>query len=134
MEPLGDDERAAILARVESFLATARPSFTAACAEYAAIYREHSELLQERLGLDGELAEDLFGLFASYLAYLTAARQVPSSRQLDCATSITSRGHTAAVFTRSGEAFDIDRVDLLSDQQVAAHVSRLLGAGQSKAG
>ncbi|MFC9245025.1 hypothetical protein ACFT7S_13605 [Streptomyces sp. NPDC057136] len=127
MDVLTDEERAGLLAEMTAIRQAYAPNALVPVAEqYAALYRKGCDLLCERLGVDASLAAELATVLHSYLAYLTAALDVPPAPQWRTATSLTSREHRGADFTDTEHGFDIARADLLNSPQVAAALAALL--------
>ncbi|MEW2391022.1 hypothetical protein AB0933_21950 [Streptomyces venezuelae] len=129
MDVLTDDERAALLAEMEEIRQAHAPDALVPVAEqYAALYRKGCALLCRRLEVDAELGDELAAVLHSYLAYLTAALDIPPTPVWRDAVSITSREHHGSDFTDTEQGFDVARADLLSSRAVAAAVGPLLHA------
>ncbi|WP_306337748.1 hypothetical protein [Streptomyces sp. KL118A] len=127
MDVLTDEERGGMLTEIEAIRQAHAPDALVPVAEqYAALYRKGCELLCQRLEVDAELGDELAAVLHSYLAYLTAALDVPPNPAWRSATSITSREHRGADFTDTERGFDVARADLLSSRDVAAAVGPLL--------
>ncbi|MFD3794955.1 hypothetical protein [Streptomyces californicus] len=127
MDVLTDEERAGLLAEMTAIKRAHAPNALIPVAEqYAALYRKGCDLLCERLGVDASLGAELTAVLHSYLAYLTAALDVPPAPQWRTATSLTSREHRGADFTDTEHCFDVARADLLNSPQVAAALAALL--------
>ncbi|MET9868272.1 hypothetical protein ABZZ16_19215 [Streptomyces sp. NPDC006386] len=127
MDVLTDEERAGLLAEMTAIQQAHSPDALVPVAEqYAALYRKGCDLLCERLGVDASLGAELVTVLHSYLAYLTAARDVPPAPHWRTAASLTSREHRGADFTDTEHGFDVARADLLKSPQVAAALAALL--------
>ncbi len=127
MDVLTDEERAGLLAEMTAIQQAHAPNALVPVAkQYAALYRKGCDLLCERLGVDASLGAELAAVLHSYLAYLTAALDVPPAPQWRTATTLTSREHRGADFTDTEHGFDVARADLLNSPQVAAALAALL--------
>ncbi|MEW2293074.1 hypothetical protein ABZ719_10260 [Streptomyces sp. NPDC006743] len=127
MDVLTDEERAGLLAEMTAIRQAHAPDALVPVAEqYAALYRKGCDMLCERLGVDASLGAELAAILDSYLAYLTAALDVPPAPQWRTATSLTSREHRGTGFTDTEHGFDVARADLLNSPQVADALAALL--------
>jgi len=126
MEALSSAERADVLGRADSVLARCGDDFDAVSAEYAALYRQACLVVFQRMGIDGDVGDELTDLFRSYVSYLAAARQLQREPLLAPGTSITAREHRGAVCTQEEVTFDLARGDLLRSRAVATTVSELI--------
>ncbi|KAB7833957.1 hypothetical protein [Streptomyces mobaraensis] len=127
MDLLTDGERAALLAETTAIRRAHAPDALVPVAErYAALYREGCDLLCERLGVDASFGAELAAVLHSYLAYLTAALDVPPTPLWRGAVSLTSREHQGTDFTDVEHGFDVARAELLSSPQVVAALTALL--------
>lgn len=127
MEILTNEERAGLLDEMAAIRQAYAPNELIPVADrYAALYRKGCDLLCERLGVDASFGAEMAAVLHSYLAYLTAARDVQPAPQWRTATSFTSREHRGADFTDTKHSFDLARADLLNSPQVAAALAALL--------
>ncbi|MET8544421.1 hypothetical protein ABZW03_27825 [Kitasatospora sp. NPDC004799] len=93
------------------------------------LYREYGSTGLERVGLDAARRAELMALFESYLAYLVAATQVATARDVSTSTVVSSDTPVNGLHLGAREVpFAIDRHDLLRRPEVAAAVSDLLAA------
>lgn len=132
IDVLTEEERTDMLTEMEEIQKAYPPDALIPVAEqYAALYRKGCALLCERLEVDAALGDELAAVLHSYLAYLSAALDVPPTPAWRTATAITSREHRGTDFTETERGFDVARADLLSSPDVATAVGALLREHQA---
>jgi hypothetical protein len=98
----------------------------------ADLYRDAVDTASARLSLDDAVRVDLFEMFHSYAAYLTAASQLPAEDGRRTGTALTSLGvRSGAGSTGTELRFPVRAPDLLRDPRVADTVFDLLETGDA---
>ncbi|WP_412077695.1 hypothetical protein ACLF6K_25395 [Streptomyces xanthophaeus] len=101
--------------------------FRATALQVVKVYESAAGLAFDRLGLDEETADDLMGMFRSYLSYLSAARELSPEEGWATALALTSaRSSPGAPLALRERSFPLGTEELLDSQDVAQAVHRFL--------
>ncbi|MDH6144766.1 hypothetical protein P3T35_006815 [Kitasatospora sp. GP30] len=125
MTALNEDERQRFRQRAEEIVEHCAGDFAALADEFCAVYVDASRIAFERWGIEGEVGDELMGLFRAYTRYLSAARQLERRPRWVDALSLNSADHEGG-FTGRETSFDSSRADLLRSPAVAAAVTATL--------
>ena len=134
MTVLDEDERAEVRRRAAEIRSLHGDDFETVSAEYFAIYQKAYDVVFDRLGIERQVGEQLTRVFASYVRYLSAARQLGHLLDREPAPALTSRDHRPSAAGRPEIGFDVGRAELLGRPDVATAAYELIMAGNSVAG
>jgi hypothetical protein len=127
MSMLSEQERADHIAQALAVCGTASENFDIAAVAVIKLYETAARATFDRLGLDEETTEDLLGLFRSYVAYLSAARQLSPEEGWATAVALTSAQSSPGARHASREqSFPVGTEEMLSSQLVADAAHRFL--------
>ncbi|MGW7108315.1 hypothetical protein ACWGHU_19360 [Streptomyces xanthophaeus] len=127
MSVLSEEERAGYVTEALTVCGTAGGDFRATALQVVKLYESAAGLAFDRLGLDEETADDLMGMFRSYVSYLCGAQELSPEAGWATAVALTSRGSSpGAPLARREQTFPLGTEGLLDDQDVAEAVHRFL--------
>ncbi|WP_411106763.1 hypothetical protein [Streptomyces sp. cmx-4-9] len=130
MSVLSEEERAGHAAEALTLCTaagTGADAFRATALQVVKVYETAAGTAFERLGLDEETADDLMGMFRSYVSYLTAARGLDPAPGWATAVALTSAGSSpGAPLALREQGFPLPTGELLNDRNVAEAVHRFL--------
>lgn len=125
MSALEQHEQQQFRHRAEELAERCGGDFTALADGFCAVYTDACRIAFDRWGIDGDVGDELTGLFRAYTRYLSAARQLGHRPRWADARSLNSAEHDGG-FTGSETAFDSSRAELLRNPDVAAAVTAML--------
>ncbi|MFE5587736.1 hypothetical protein [Kitasatospora sp. NPDC056531] len=125
MTVLDEDEQQRFRRRAERIVEQHTGGFAALAEEFATVYVDACRVAFERWGIEGEVGDELMGLFRAYARYLSAARRLERRPRWADALSLNSADHVGG-FTGRETSFDSSRADLLRSPTVAAAVTAAL--------
>jgi hypothetical protein len=126
MAVLSPEEREGYIAEALTVCEAAQ-DFGATALQIVKLYETAAGLVFDRLGLDEETADDLMGLFRSYLSYLYAARELRPEEGWSRAVALNSAGPgQGAPSVLRERVFPLGTEELLDNQDVAEAAQRFL--------
>ncbi|MDH6112894.1 hypothetical protein P3T36_002611 [Kitasatospora sp. MAP12-15] len=127
MSLLSEEERAGYVAQALTVCQLAGEDFGGAAPQIVKLYESAAGLVFDQLGLDEETADDLMGMFRSYVSYLYAARELSPEQGWASAVALTSaQSSPGAPLALRAQSFPLGTEELLNSQDVADAVHRLL--------
>jgi dienelactone hydrolase len=130
MTVLTEEERAEIRRRAAEIRSLHGDDFETVSAEFLAIYQKAYDVVFDRLGIERQVGEQLTRVFASYVRYLSAARQLGHLLDRESAPALISRDHQHSAAVRPEIGFDVGRAELLGGLDVATAAYDLIMAGK----
>jgi hypothetical protein len=136
---LTDEEAASVRQQADTLANADAADVTGFAVQLYAMFRPVAVAAFERLGLDCERTEEVLGLFASFISYLSVAAQLDPAAGWKAATALSSATQASGLNPARSAAgedsdlvarevrFDVPHAELLRSADVAGRAARVLG-------